>query len=151
MSTAFCRGCGQPVASSAPTCTHCGAPLSAGPAQRTTENTSAKWQRRFALIQKAGGPNLSALSKLSMSERVSVKFNVWAFFFGPFYYAFLGMWKRAVSLFIVELAIILIGDALLDALGVRLPLASFFAAGFVAGKANVDYFKKQVLNDNGWW
>jgi hypothetical protein len=153
MSSVFCRGCGQPVSATASTCPNCGAPQSSGQPQPTKEDTStsAKWQRRFALIQKAGGPKLSSLSKLPISDRLAVKFNVWGFLFGPFYYAFLGMWKRALSLFGVGVAIVLIGQVILNAIGANQALASFFVAGFFAGKVNVDYFKKQVLNDNGWW
>lgn len=91
------------------------------------------------------------MNKLTMSERLAVKFNVWGFFFGPFYYAFLGMWKRALTLLGVGVAIILIGEVLLSAIGAPQSVASFFVAGFFAGKVNVDYCKKQVLNDNGWW
>jgi len=153
MSSVFCRGCGKPVSAAATACPSCGAPQGATQSQQTREDTgtSAKWQRRFALIQKAGGAKLGSMNKLTMSERLAVKFNVWGFFFGPFYYAFLGMWKRALTLLGVGVAIILIGEVLLSAIGAPQSVASFFVAGFFAGKVNVDYCKKQVLNDNGWW
>ncbi|MBV5292867.1 MAG: DUF2628 domain-containing protein [Curvibacter lanceolatus] len=153
MSTVFCRGCGQPVTAVATSCPNCGAQQATPQAtQRKAEGAlSDKWVKRFALIQKAGGAKLPALGKLPMSERLAIKFNILGFLFGPFYYAFLGMWKRALTMLGVGLSIVLIGEVVLKAVGAHQSLASFFMAGFFAGKVNLDYFKKQILNDNGWW
>uniref|UniRef100_UPI003F4FEBAF DUF2628 domain-containing protein n=1 Tax=Caballeronia sp. LjRoot34 TaxID=3342325 RepID=UPI003F4FEBAF len=36
--------------------------------------------------------------QLSGKERRTIRSNIWAFLFGPFYYLFLGMWKKAITL-----------------------------------------------------
>jgi len=115
-------------------------------------SVSAAWKQKFRLIEKAGlpKPNLKALS---MGERVRVGFNVMAFLFGPIYYLAKGMWKKALSLLLVSLSIVVALSAVLHLAGLdRMAHAvSYGMAGFFAARANLDYYRKLVLGDNGWW
>lgn len=114
---------------------------------------SDDWKRTFHLLVKAGGPRLPNLQALSGGERFKVSFNILGFLFGPFYYLAKGMWKKALSLFAACLAVLIplsltleyFGlDALANALG-------YGAAAVFAVRANIDYYKKACLDDNGWW
>jgi len=107
MSMVFCRNCGKEIHETAPTCPSCGAPQSAPKPQPSTtaapsnelESISDSWKIKFELIEKAGGVKLPNAKNLPFGERMKVRFNVWGFLFGPFYYLVKGMWKKAVTLF----------------------------------------------------
>ena len=86
---------------------------------------SDKYQRIFDLIDKAGGPSLPRFRDLTFGERFKVNINWSARFGGPFWYLSKDMPKRALT-------------------------QGLFLA-FVPGLANISYYKKIRLNDNGWW
>jgi hypothetical protein len=115
---------------------------------------SAKWQTRFRAIQRAGGAQMPDLKQLSAAERrAAVSFNILAFLFGPIYYACKGMWKKALTLFLA-CAVVVIGLGLvLDHFGYeKIANAMGYGVGALfAVRANIDYYKKMVLGDNGWW
>lgn len=156
----FCRGCGKQIHETAPMCPGCGAPQSAAPraaaavgaatAQASAE-VSASWQRRFALVEKAGGPKLPHANKLAFGERMRLMFNIWGFLFGPFYYLAKGMWKKAITLFVVALVLYVVLAVVLSALHLPEGFLSFIAPVIFATRANVDYYKKTVLGDASWW
>ncbi|WP_394787839.1 DUF2628 domain-containing protein [Rhodoferax sp.] len=157
MSMVFCRGCGKQIHDTAFACPHCGAPQadqakpvptasmagSAGSPQALSEN----WQRRFALLEKAGGPKLPKLGDLPFKERLALIFNIWAFLLGPVYYAAKGMWKKGLVLF----GICVVLAAIVSAFGISTQFVGFFAAGLYSRRSSCDYYKKVVLGDNGWW
>jgi len=114
---------------------------------------SVSWKRKFRLIEKAGGPRQPNLKALSSGERLKIGFNILAFLLGPLYYLAKGMWKKAIALFgACALAILVIGLALnfvgLGKLGNAL---GYGAAAIFAVRANIDYYKRMVLGDKGWW
>lgn len=160
MAMVFCRGCGKEIHETAPTCPHCGAPqLLAAKSSPTVasqaavqpETVSAGWQRKFALIEKAGGPKLPQSKALSFGERMKVVFNVWGFLVGPLYYLLKGMWKKAIVLTLIAFAIILVLELLLQAMQMS-DLSTYFVAPAIFGsRATIDYYKKVVRGDNGWW
>ena len=100
---------------------------------------SDAWKQKFKAMHKAG-------------KAVSM-FNVLAFLFGPFYYACKGMWKKALTLFVLTAAGILLLDAALEfmGLGAFARATGFAAAAVYAALANRDYYSKMVLGQNGWW
>jgi hypothetical protein len=80
-------------------------------------------------------------------------FNILAFLFGPFYYLAKGLWRKAITFFVL-------GVVVLTALSFALSAAGFDSvsrafgyglAALFASRANIDYYKRMVLNDNGWW
>ncbi len=114
---------------------------------------SNSWKQKFHLFQKAGGPKQPNLKALSSGEKFKISFNILAFLFGPIYYLTKGMWKKALSLFAASFAVIVLLSLALELFGLdRIANAlGFGAAAFFAVRANIDYYKKMVLGDKGWW
>lgn len=114
---------------------------------------SNSWKQKFHLLEKAGGPRLPNLKALSAGERFKIVFNILAFLFGPLYYLAKGMWRKALSMFgACFVVIVLIGVALdLVGLGRIANGMGYGAAAVFAIRANIDYYKKMVLGENGWW
>ncbi|MBU1329731.1 MAG: DUF2628 domain-containing protein [Gammaproteobacteria bacterium] len=115
---------------------------------------SDKWKQRFSAIHHAGGVKLPKFKELPKAERrKAFSFNVLAFFFGPIYYAIKGMWKKGLALFVVCAAVVIPLGFGLDYLGYG-TIANALGYGIsaiFASRANIDYYKKMLLNDNGWW
>ncbi|HWV10360.1 MAG TPA: DUF2628 domain-containing protein [Pseudomonas sp.] len=115
---------------------------------------SDTWKQRFSAMHRAGGYKMPRLKELPPAERrKAFGFNFLAFFFGPIYYAIKGMWKKGLALFVVCAAAVIVAGMGLDYLGygtvadgLRYGIAAVFAV-----RANIDYYKKMLLNDNGWW
>ncbi|MGB4075472.1 DUF2628 domain-containing protein [Pseudomonas sp.] len=115
---------------------------------------SDKWKQRFSTIHHAGGIKMPKFKQLPAEERrKAFSFNILAFLFGPIYYAIKGMWKKGLSLFVVCAAAVIALGIGLDYLGYgKLANALGYGVGAVfAVRANIDYYKKMLLNDNGWW
>lgn len=111
-----------------------------------------KWKQKFALIEKAGGPKLPKYNELAGNERSKVIFNIWGFLFGPFYYLAKGMWKKAIVLTALCLPAVILLDIALDSFSSRFSvITNFIVPAVFAVRANLDFYKKTVLADNGWW
>ncbi|WP_339512378.1 DUF2628 domain-containing protein [Pseudomonas sp. RL_15y_Pfl2_60] len=115
---------------------------------------STRWKERFRAIAAAGGPSMKDFKTLPKEQckRVS-NFNVLAFLFGPFYYLTKGMWKKAILYTALMMVIIVLLSIILDLIGYPRIADSlhFGAAAIYAVRANIDFYKKLVLGDNGWW
>lgn len=73
--------------------------------------------------------------------------------FGPLYYAFKGMVKKALLFLVLAFAFNVALSLLMETVGLGeydRYLVYGIAAVF-AIRANIDYYKKMVLGDNGWW
>jgi len=115
---------------------------------------SDKWKQRFSAIHHAGGIKMPKLKDLPAAERRrAFSFNFLAFFFGPIYYAFKGMWKKGLALFVACAAVVITLGLGLEYVGYgKLANALGYGVSAVfAARANIDYYKKMLLNDNGWW
>jgi hypothetical protein len=114
---------------------------------------SSAWKAKFYLIERAGGVKLPKFKTLKFGERMKVNFNVLAFLFGPIYYAFKGMWKKALALFLAAAVVVVVLAVLLElaGAGALANALSYGVSAFFAVRANIDYYKKMVLNENGWW
>ena len=114
---------------------------------------SNSWKQKFRLLEKAGGPKQPNLKALSFGERFKIAFNVLAFLFGPFYYLAKGMWKKGLALFGACVAAIVVIGFALDLVGLTkiADALGYGAAAIFAARANIDYYKKMVLGENGWW
>jgi hypothetical protein len=114
---------------------------------------SDNWKAKFFLLEKAGGVKMASIKALSVAERMKVTFNLLAFLFGPIYYAFKGMWKKGLAIFGASLVLVLLIGFVLELAGLgRFANAlGYGAAAFYAIRANIDYYKKMVLKQNGWW
>jgi hypothetical protein len=117
-------------------------------------DVSAKWKERFLAIAHAGGPKLPHFKQLPKTERrKAMGLNVLAFLFGPFYYLAKGMWKRGLVYFALGAVAIVIVGLLLEYFGFgALARSLHFGLAAVYGlRANIDFYKKTVEGDNGWW
>jgi len=115
---------------------------------------SESWKIRFRAIYAAGGPKLPQLKSLPKKDRrKAYALNFYAFFFGPFYYAAKGMWKRGLVLLALSMAVVIPLGIVLDTYGLlRLSKSLVYGvSALYAIRANLDYYKKMVLQDNGWW
>lgn len=112
----------------------------------------AAWKEKFALLEKAGGPKLPKARQLPFSERLKVTFNIWGFLLGPFYYLAKGMWKKAILL--TALCVVAIGILQYILAVTGFPgsnITNFMVPAVFASRANIDYYKKVILDENGWW
>ena len=116
-------------------------------------DVSESWKKRFRLIRRAGGPGMPHAKDLSFGERSRIMFNVLAFLFGPVYYLFKGMWRKALTLFVSVTAVVFVIALILElnGLGEYSRSLAYGAAAFFGIRANVDYYKKMVLREDGWW
>jgi len=165
----FCRECGTNVHPEDRFCIKCGAgqhvdTYVASPVIATTGTNSSKaatyseeltqsWKERFALIEKVGGPD--HVRDLPYWERRKVMVNWWGFLFCFFYYLVLGMWKKGVVLALLCMAGSIVLIAILSVMGapsrIINPISWALPAGIFSYRANIDYYKKVILGDNGWW
>ncbi|CAM2194061.1 DUF2628 domain-containing protein [Paraburkholderia kururiensis] len=155
---AFCEQCGAQLGADAAFCNGCGNPATglATPSD-ALPGLSAKWRQRFAAIERAGGegarwwrwPNAKELTR---RDKRLITSNLWAFVFGPFYYLYLGMWRKAITLTLLALVI----DAILGMAGdvLNVPVDGFLwivSAVMFRQCANVDYYRKAMLKRREWW
>ena len=113
---------------------------------------STTWQRRFAFFRAHGSAyspsGMQALKQMPFGTATSIRMNFWAFFFGPFYFGFLGLWKRCASLlafcFVLNVVLAyLLGDGILRAIG-------FGEAALFATTANYYYFIRVTQGRDEW-
>lgn len=155
-----CVKCGKEVTEEALFCSNCGskvnqqegeavaATFTATGAAPDESNLSEKWKEIFALFDKAGGASFDKMKNLENKEVNKALFNLWAFFFGFFYYCYLGMWKKGLTYFGISLPFMMMLDSVL---GDSLAFASYaIYGGICASRANIDYYKKIRFGDNGW-
>lgn len=115
---------------------------------------SDRWRALFLLIDKAGGATLPSLADLDPKDQLKVKWNPLAVVLWPFYYFYLGMWKKGLLAVILALLAVWIAAILLKGFGLGIltkPL--FILPGIYFGRyANVDYYRRMVLGEeDGEW
>lgn len=160
----FCGGCGKPVGAAAavPLAGPGGAFGAAGApppvvAVDDIAGVSETWQRRFAAIEKAGGEHVRwwrwpDAKKLNWRERQRIYSNFWAFMFGPLYYLYLGLWRKAITLMLVVTAVDVIIGMAADALDMPVDRSLWLVSALTFQLcANIDYYRKTVLNRREWW
>lgn len=171
---AFCEKCGAQLGAGVAFCGNCGrattlsaaVPIAAqpggfGPASAGAADDLAglpeKWRRRFAAIEKAGGERVRwwrwpEVNRLTAKEKRLITSNVWAFVFGPFYYLYLGMWRKAITLSLVALSLDVILGMAGDALDVPVDRFLWIVSAVIFKQcANVDYYRKTVSKRKEWW
>ena len=112
---------------------------------------SKGWQRKFALVEKAGGVGLPNVKSLSMRERMTLNFNVWGFLLGPIYYIAKGMWKKGLTIFVIAFVVLVVVAVFFGGSKFADNLSTLLGPVLFATQANTDYYKKVVLGINKWW
>lgn len=75
--------------------------------------------------------------------------NIWAFFFGFIYFLILGLWRKALTLFAINIAIFTIigflpvNNGVINAIGIAINI-------LWAMTANYAYYLKETKNDQSW-
>jgi hypothetical protein len=116
---------------------------------------SEKWRTRFEFFDTTGGPSnkatyLAVVRALSFWKKRLVLTNFFSIFFGFIYWGvFLRLWKKALTLLLIDLALGLV-LAILDvpdgvASGIGIGLNLTFARA-----ANYAYYLKQVKGQESW-
>lgn len=119
---------------------------------------SEKWQFKFGFFAKYGIPGLAkntpecraAFGALRFNQQRVLAFNFTAFFFSFIYLMILGLWKKAISLCLVGLAISAIAWQTALPEQAELTLSVLFMA-FVGTRANVYYYDLMVRVEQTWW
>lgn len=116
-----------------------------------------KWQTRFRFFQAHGSPGMwktdrdfqAAFKALPTRERMVISFNGFAFFFGAFYLAYLGMWRKALTFLGIGVVV--------GAVSITLDLSSTVdigltcgLAGYLAARTNSLYYEHRALGRNTW-
>ena len=106
---------------------------------------SPKWQERFAFFDTYGNPNSpgakQALSEQGLGYKLRIQANWIAFFFSIIYLLVLGLWKRALAIFAVNIGV----NVVLEIAGYS-GLATAFSFGIAAycmWTTNFAYYRKR--------
>ena len=88
-----------------------------------------------------------------MSDKLKAPgFNIIAFTLGPIYYVAKGMWKKAIALLLILFSLFMVIGLVLELCGYGeyVRILNYGVSAYFGARANMDYYKKMVLNDNGW-
>ncbi|WMJ70601.1 DUF2628 domain-containing protein [Stenotrophomonas sp. 24(2023)] len=112
---------------------------------------SPKWQFRFNFFQQHGSPKEAGFKQawkaLPFGERLKININFFALFFGAIYLFILGMWRKALMLIGINVALVLVTAFLPDFVG----RAVFVALNLlVAFSTNYNYYLDQVRGSTSW-
>jgi hypothetical protein len=118
-----------------------------------------KWRERFDFFDAYGAPSSpefrAAFKALPRGKKRLINFSFLGFFFGPFYFFALGLWKKGLTLLAVALAITIV-EAIFSSVtqidipravdtGINIGLAFLFAMC-----VNYSYYLKEVKRSQGW-
>ncbi|WP_405484286.1 DUF2628 domain-containing protein [Nocardia sp. NBC_00511] len=114
-----------------------------------------RWQERFAFYDAHGAPSSreyqAELRLLPFWKRLYWNYNFLVFFFGPIYFFILGLWKKALVLLAVAIALGVVSFALDASAGSFLGrLFTFLVAGTYATTANYAYYLKEAKGIQSW-
>lgn len=112
---------------------------------------SPKWQFRFGFFERHGGPASpdfkAAFKALSFGQRLKINMNFFAFFFGFIYFFILGLWRKALVLIGVSLAIGVVAFFLPDAVARGLGVAYSVLVGM---SANYAFYLDRIKGSTSW-
>ncbi len=120
---------------------------------KMNKELSEKWQERFSFFDKYGSPKTpefkAAYKELAFGKRILIGMNIWAFFFGFIYFLILGLWRKALTLFAINIAIFTIigflpvNNGVINVVGIAVNI-------LWAITANYAYYLKETKNDQSW-
>ncbi len=116
-----------------------------------TSQYSPKWQFRFNFFEKHGAPNApgfkEALQTLPFGEKVKVNFNFFALFFTWIYLFILGLWRKAIVVLAVTVALYVVAMILPGFIGRTLLVVWSL---LVAITTNYAYYLDRVKGNTSW-
>lgn len=108
---------------------------------------SKAWQLRFKFYEENGLPKFKPTAQykenckaLSRSQSFTINYNIFALFFGPLYFLCLGMWRKAITLWVFITVVFVI----LSILGIPLGVYYAFSGITSAYLANSAYYLHRV-------
>ncbi|WFR71684.1 DUF2628 domain-containing protein [Prescottella defluvii] len=118
---------------------------------------SKAWRIRFQFFQANGVPGMwkpnkayqQAFRALPFRTRMTVSSNFFAFFFGWFYLLYLGLWRKALTMFAIGVALG-IASILLQLPNILDTALTFGLCGFISARANVLYYDYRVHGRHTW-
>lgn len=120
---------------------------------RSDPAISEKWKTRFAFFEQFGAPSTQTykdeLKKLEYKQRLLINFNFFAFFFGVIYMAIIGLWKKALAILGMAVAI----NVVLYVIHAPGPISRGVGIGFgvlCAMCVNYALYLKKVKGQDGW-
>ncbi|HHA2432194.1 TPA: DUF2628 domain-containing protein [Stenotrophomonas maltophilia] len=112
---------------------------------------SPKWQFRFNFFRQHGAPKnpgfKQAWKALSFGDRLKINLNFFALFFGAIYLLILGMWRKALVVIGINIALAIITMFLPDVVGRMLFIAMNL---LVASSTNYSYYLEKVEGRTSW-
>ena len=112
---------------------------------------SAKWQFRFNFYQQHGSPKdprfAPAWKALPVGERLTININFLALFFSWIYLLTLGMWRKALVVIGINIALAIVSMFLPDVVGRMLFIAMNL---LVASSTNYSYYLEKVEGRASW-
>ena len=117
-----------------------------------TKTLSAGWQNKINFIEGVSPQTYRNYTKSLLKFPIMERFSRVSFLgacFGPFYYLWLGMWRKAI----VIITIIVIAELIADAIGGKFieTVCRAATAGYCSVSVMFDYFNKVRNGDNSWF
>lgn len=86
-------------------------------------------------------------------NRTSTSYYAPALVTSPVYYIAKGMWKKGLALLLACVLVVIVLSIALEyfGLGKIANALGYGVSAVFAMRANIDYYKKMVLGENGWW
>lgn len=114
---------------------------------------NAKWNTRFAFFERFGGPSSprykEELKKLPFKQKLIVNANFFAFFFGPIYFCILGLWKKALAILGLEVAVMVLMTVFNAPDVVYRGLGTGFSVFYML-VVNYSFYLKRVKGQDSW-
>lgn len=107
------------------------------------------WSDRFQFFQQNGSPSSKtgkqAIQHLPLIRKLRMSLNFYAFFFGFIYFLIKGMWKPAITIFVIASVLMYSSSLLSGFFSTFLSLLAPLISGYTA---NYTFYRKEVLGED---